>query len=900
MKSIISFISSTRFMAILLSVFAFSIATATFIEKNAGTEAAQGIVYHAKWFEFLFLLMIISIISITVRRKLYRKEKFTILIFHFSFIVIIIGAAFTRYFGKEGLMPIREGQTANQWYSSQNYISIQLSEKGNTKTYNYPVLLSPITGNKFRHNYLFNGHQVKFKMKKYIPPAIILEVTCDGISRPLTIRESEDIVNVPVSLEFKELQIMAEYGTMAENLPFSLTLNDFILKRYPGSESPSWFESNVQLMDSKRKINETHRIYMNHILKYMGYRFYQSSYDIDERGTLLSISRDRLGTTVTYAGYILLAMGIIMNLLNKNSRFRILLKTPSAINTSIVIILGLCFMCLSSFAQEGTDSYKNKFPVISKDHAQEFGRMLVQDNGGRVIPLNTLSSEVLRKVARKESYKDQTSDQVMLGMFVNPDTWQYEPIIRVTNSRLQEILGIHSGYASFTDFFSHDRNSSYLLKTYVEEAYRKKPVNRKKIDNEVIRTDERLNICYLIFTQEVLKVFPDPNDSTHTWYSPVTAPGIFNSDDSVFTNHILSYYFEEVGLSMQSGNWKTPEEILNAIDKFQKKYDSSIIPSELHIKTEILYNQLNIFNRLIKLYLLIGILLLLIQFIHLFITGFKIHYYSKAAFLIISVAFVLHTFGLALRWYISGHAPLSNGYEALSFIAWATIFAGLIFSYKSPITISTTLILSGLILLIAHLSWMDPQITNLVPVLKSYWLVIHVSVVTASYGFLGMGALLAAINLLLMFFETKKNYERFETQINQITQIIELTLITGLYLLAAGAFLGGVWANESWGRYWGWDPKETWALVTVIVYAFIIHMRIVPGLEGRLLFNIVSLFGFSSVIMTYFGVNYYLTGLHSYASGESLPFPPAILYSLIIVCILIAITSIKRHYLQNR
>jgi cytochrome c-type biogenesis protein CcsB len=485
-------------------------------------------------------------------------------------------------------------------------------------------------------------------------------------------------------------------------------------------------------------------------------------------------------------------------------------------------------------------------------------------------------------------------------MFVNPDTWQYEPIIRVTNSRLQEILGIHSGYASFIDFFSHDRNSGYLLKTYVEEAYRKKPVNRKKFDTEVIRTDERLNICYLIFTREVLKVFPDPNNSTHTWYSPVTVPGIFNSDDSVFTNHILSYYFEEVGLSMQSGDWKTPEEILNAIDKFQKKCDASIIPSALHIKTEILYNQLNIFNRLIKLYLLIGILLLLIQFIHLFIPGFKIHYYSKAAFLIISVAFVLHTFGLALRWYISGHAPLSNGYEALSFIAWATIFAGLIFSYKSPITISTTLILSGLILQIAHLSWMDPQITNLVPVLKSYWLVIHVSVVTASYGFLGMGALLAAINLLLMFFETKKNYERFETQINQITQIIELTLITGLYLLAAGAFLGGVWANESWGRYWGWDPKETWALVTVIVYAFIIHMRIVPGLEGRLLFNIVSLFGFSSVIMTYFGVNYYLTGLHSYASGESLPVPPVILYSLIIVVILIAITSIKQHYLQNR
>jgi cytochrome c-type biogenesis protein CcsB len=898
MKSVISFISSSRFMAILLFVFAISIAAATFIEKDAGTEAAKSIVYHAKWFEILFLLIIINIISVTVKRKLYRKEKLTVLIFHFSFIVIIIGAAFTRYFGKEGFMPLREGETSNQFYSSQNYISIQLSEKGNTKTYDYPVLLSPMSGNKFRHNYLFNGHKVKFRIIKYLPPAIILEVTCDGISRPLKIRESEDIVNVPVSLEFGDLQIIVKFGTITENLPFSLTLNDFILKRYPGSESPSWFESNVQLIDSEGKINETHRIYMNHILKYLGYRFYQASYDADEKGTILSISSDRSGTTVTYTGYILLALGIIMNLLNRKSRFRILLRTPAKMN-KMTIVVGLLFLFSSSFAGKGTESIKNELPVIDKNHAQKFGRMLIQDNGGRIIPLNTLSSEVLRKVARKEFYKGQTSDQILLGMFVDPGAWQTEPIIRVTNSRLQEILGIHAEYASFTDFFSHGKNSGYILNTYVEEAYRKKPASRKKFENEVIRTDERLNICYLVFTWEVLKVFPDPDDSTHKWCSPAAAPGIFNSDDSVFTSNILSYYFEEVRRSMQSGDWNKPEEILNEIDKFQKKYDASIIPSALHIKAEIFYNQLNIFNRLIKLYLLVGILFLLIQFIHLFIPGFSMRYFSKAALLIISIGFVLHTSGLALRWYISGHAPLSNGYEALSFIAWATVFAGLIFSYKSSITISTTLILSGLILQIAHLSWMDPQITNLVPVLKSYWLVIHVSVVTASYGFLGMGALLAVINLLLMLFETKKNYERFEIQINQITQIIELALIAGLYLLAAGSFLGGVWANESWGRYWGWDPKETWALVTIIVYAFIVHMRLVPGLEGRLLFNIVSLLGLSSVLMTYFGVNYYLSGLHSYASGEPLPFPPVIVYSLIIAAILIAIAYIKQVYIKK-
>jgi cytochrome c-type biogenesis protein CcsB len=913
MKSIISFISSAGFMAVLLLIFAFSIAAATFIEKNAGTEAAKIIIYNARWFEIIFLLIVINIIAISFRRKLYRKEKLTTLIFHFSFVIIITGAAFTRYFGKEGLMPIREGATTNQWFSSQNYISVRLGENEITKTFNYPVLFSPMTRNKFSYKDHFNGHTLKFRLLKYIPQvmpsdssgnqmlsAINLEVQCDGTSRDITIRESADIANVPASLQFNDLKVMIKYGPLAESLPFSLTLNDFILKRYPGSESPSWFESNVQLIDSKRKINETYRIYMNHILKYLGYRFYQSSYDRDEKGTLLSISQDRLGTSVTYAGYILLALGILLNLFNRKSRFRMLLRKPSVTTLSVVLIAVLCSFSLSSFGQDSPTGPGNELPVISKDHAQVFGRMLIQDNGGRIIPLNTLSSEVLRKVSRKESYKGQNPDQVLLGMFVYPVIWQHEPIIRVSNPRIREILGIDSDRASFIDFFSRENNFSYILKPYIDEAYRKRPADRKKFDNDVIRTDERLNICYMVLTQEVLKVFPCPDDSSHKWYSPVTIPGVISPDDSVFTNHVMNFYFEEAGRSMQSGDWKTPEEILRTIHQFQVKNDSSNMPSDLRVKTEIFYNQFNIFNRLTRLYMLIGFLFLLIQFIHFFFPGFSIKYYTKAAFVIILLGFALHTSGLALRWYISGHAPLSNGYEALSFIAWATILAGLIFSYKSSVTISTTLILSGLILQIAHLSWMDPQITNLVPVLKSYWLVIHVSIVTASYGFLGMGALLAVMNLILMSSETKKNEERFDNQINQITQIIELTLISGLYLMAAGSFLGGVWANESWGRYWGWDPKETWALVTVIVYAFIVHMRIVPGLEGRLLFNIMSLLGFSSVIMTYFGVNYYLSGLHSYASGEALPLPRVIIYSLIIAGILITLAYQKQNKLGKR
>jgi cytochrome c-type biogenesis protein CcsB len=414
-----------------------------------------------------------------------------------------------------------------------------------------------------------------------------------------------------------------------------------------------------------------------------------------------------------------------------------------------------------------------------------------------------------------------------------------------------------------------------------------------------MRTDERLNICYLIYTREVIKVFPDPNDSTHKWHSPLTVNGIFKSEDSVFTNHVLNYYFEEINNSIRNGDWKIPEELIQSIVAFQKKYGAQVLPTEFHTKAEVFYNQSNIFARLTNIYLLVGILLLLIQFIHIFLPRFNIMFYSVPATIIVAVTFLLHTLGLALRWYISGHAPWSNGYEALLFIAWATILAGLIFSRKSGITISATAVLAALILQTANLSWMDPQVTNLVPVLKSYWLVVHVAVITASYGFLGLGALLAAINLLLMSFETKKNHERIESQINQISRIIEMTLIAGLYLLTIGTFLGGVWANESWGRYWAWDPKETWALVTVIVYAFVVHMLIVPGLKGRLLFNIMSLISFATVLMTYFGVNYYLSGLHSYAKGDPLAVPTVVYYSVTAVLLLAILAVINQLRLKK-
>jgi cytochrome c-type biogenesis protein CcsB len=274
--------------------------------------------------------------------------------------------------------------------------------------------------------------------------------------------------------------------------------------------------------------------------------------------------------------------------------------------------------------------------------------------------------------------------------------------------------------------------------------------------------------------------------------------------------------------------------------------------------------------------------------------SFQIDKYSKAALYILIVFFIAHTVGLANRWYISGHAPWSDGYESMIYIGWATVLAGFIFSKRSTMTMASTGILAGLILFVAHLNWMDPKVTNLVPVLNSYWLSIHVSMITASYGFLALGALLGFISLLLFIFKTEANHKQISLSIKELNAINEMSLMIGLTLLTVGNFLGGVWANESWGRYWGWDPKETWALVTILVYAVVVHVRFIKSIYSEFNFAVISLLSFTSVLMTYFGVNYYLAGLHSYAKGDPVPIPDFVPVSYAVVFIIIVLAFRNR------
>ena len=294
-------------------------------------------------------------------------------------------------------------------------------------------------------------------------------------------------------------------------------------------------------------------------------------------------------------------------------------------------------------------------------------------------------------------------------------------------------------------------------------------------------------------------------------------------------------------------------------------------------------------------YLLMGLVLLILSFVNIIKPKFKLGFFSKSATVLLVIFFILHTAGLATRWYVSGHAPWSDGYESMIYIAWATVLAGFIFSKNSPITLAATGILSGLILFVAHLNWMDPQVTNLAPVLKSYWLSIHVSMITASYGFLALGALLGFITLILFALRNEQNKEHINLSILELNTINEMSLMVGLAMLTLGNFLGGVWANESWGRYWGWDPKETWALVSILIYAVVIHLRFIKAIYTPFLFAVISLMSFSTIIMTYFGVNYYLAGMHSYAKGDPVPVPDfvPVTYAVIFVLILIAARNRK-------
>ncbi len=725
--------------------------------------------------------------------------------------------------------------------------------------------------------------------------ALIFEVKVGDKKEDLTVIGRAGKLAKASEISIDGVNVALSYGAKKIELPFSLKLNKFELERYPGSMSPASYASEVELIDEQRGIHMPYRIFMNHVLEHRGYRFFQSSYDMDEKGTILSVNNDP-GTIWAYIGYVLLGIGMFWSLFSRSNRFNRLSKIAQEAARKKDALAAL-FLALSLFGMTTlrADDLK-EITSLDKVTATHFGKIVIQDNSGRMKPIDTLNHEILAKIARSDSFVIDgvklDVNQIILGMMSKPDTYQNIELIRTKNEEINSLIGIdkNATFAKFAQFFQDPASlSGYKLQDAVESAARKEPKNRDKFDSAVLDVDERLNITYAVFAGTLFKMWPEQNNLSSKWFATVEALQSFKQDEALAIRDIAYHFFSSLDNATTSGKW---DDVNGAIDKiiaYQKANGSAILPSDKRIEMEMLYNKVNIFEQSYPYYLLIGFMLLIASFIKILKPKLNIKLINNTSLLLLLALFLAHTFGLALRWYVAGHAPWSDGYESMIYISWATILSGFIFARKSSITLAATAVLTGLILFVAHLNWMNPQVTNLVPVLNSYWLSIHVAVITASYGFLGLGSLLGFIVLLLFALLNQKNEAHISLSIKELNAITEMSLMVGLAFLTLGNFIGGVWANESWGRYWGWDPKETWAMVTILVYAVVIHTRFIKSIHSEFNFAVMALLAYSSVIMTYFGVNYYLAGMHSYAKGDPVPIPDFVPITYAILALLIVV-----------
>ncbi|MDR0664198.1 MAG: cytochrome c biogenesis protein CcsA [Helicobacteraceae bacterium] len=1034
-NGIFNFLFSMRAAAALLFLIAFACAAATFIEADPelGTQAARALVYNHWWFETALFLLCASLAGNMIKFGMLRKEKTTVFILHSSVFIILLGAFITRYFGYEGLMHIREGETSASIFSADPYLKI--SSSGLNASWRLP--LSPVSsvGDEFNAN-LGGGAPVTIETKAYYPrakeavvpletggkpymsilisyangapafaelfygesvelsgsiiafgedpgfekPAIVIDAqddqlviraysdllrvnldadeqtvlrahaahpfdrnarysAMDGVSvvlrdylaaaerkiieakpnepsagsavivevshkndrKEAALLGGANVSGYPVELELAGRNFTLAFGSEEIELPFSLKLDRFIIERYPGSSLASSYESQVTLIDDERGVKEPRRIYMNNILVYKKFRFYQHSYDRDERGTLLSVSNDP-GVWLTYIGYAMLTIGFFIAFFSPHSRFRTLaaqIEKNRIARSFSTCLIALFFVFGAADLKADETNSTRIMGIVDAKHAERFGALLVQDSSGRIKPIDTLAREALSKMTRKNSIGDLSATQVFLGMLSAPRGWQQVKMIRLSHPDLGSMLGLEASAkeASFLDFFGYDQNDEivYKLGEVTKVADRTPDSQKSLLQKELVKVLQRVDTAYMIYEGYLLRVIPVKGDPAFAWVSPPQTLEPLSPDDAKETAQTYNEYIKALKSAQMSGEWDSADLALDRLKAYQETYGAAVIPSDDRIKAEMLLNSLDPFFILLFCYLTLGLIFLIWAFIRSLAPSFmkdKAGYVSAALISLTALAFVFHAVALGLRWYVSGHAPWSNGYESIVYVSWAAALAGLLFARRSIFALPAAALIAAFALMTAYIAAMDPQITTLAPVLKSHWLTIHVSVISASYGFLGLSMLLGLISLALFIFRAPKK-TKIDEAIAELTRINEMSMMVGLALLSIGNIFGAVWANESWGRYWSWDPKETWTLVSMLIYAAILHFRFIPALKSRFAFSLASVWGFLSILMTYFGVNYYLSGMHSYAGGDGAVTPYWFYFTVLALACVTAFSSIK-------
>lgn len=1062
-ESLLSIFYSFWVILPIMFFYALSCAVATFIENDYGTIAARAIVYNSWWFALLHIYLIVALIASFIHYRSLPRKKYASALLHLSFIIIIIGAGITRYFGKEGMFIISENQKADFYYSSENYINISAIDENWQKA--QPQFVSAdisVYGTFFAKPKINEVVEIFGKPLHIVskdialtPPnpqeenlknremLLTLEVSYNGDTQEITLLGGLGGSNEHkiLRVEIGGMKFGFHWGAKKVALPFQIRLLEFEKKTYAGTENPSSYASQIEVLDENDKILFPFRIYMNHTLDFGGYRFYQSNYYFDDETnsytSVLSVNNDP-GKIPTYIGYALLILAGLLVLFDKNGRFRTLAKylhnaesstqyneakssnflNPKESNTkdransvvdsnvdlkidsktiskadskansktkskidsktdststkrgrpkkmqettqpkkntnktakkSTLKSLGIALASLAlivttqntsadsskaqniqthssskqatqSSTQSTSQAPQNPHPnmqdislpsadslnlsptlekalndarispyLLKDEDIQErqnllkanasefqtrFGKIQVQDFAGRIKPFDTIAMEFVHKIHKKDGFNGLSNVEVLLGIIAFPNDWMRVKFIATDTPRLREILGTPKDkkYVSWLDIYDSNLGES-KLHNYLAETSRIPASEHSKFDKDVIAVSERFEIFTNTQNLLTLRIFPDRESKR--WFSPSELMVLYmqkmlNEEQSKLFE-VQASMINMLQFSVLEGtitnSWKNANIALKAIESYQESNGGSDYLSQSQVEWEVALNHYNIFEKLIFPYMILGFagFIVVLVFIVRDRTLPKGLYY--AIFGALGVLVLAHSFGLILRWYVAGHAPWSDAYESMLYIAWASGIAGVVFFRRYILALCASSFLSGISLFVAHAGFMNPQITNLVPVLKSYWLNIHVSVITAGYGFLGLCFMLGVFSLVLFLLRSERR-ANIDKAIFSVGAINEMSMILGILFLTIGNFLGAVWANESWGRYWGWDPKETWALISIGIYAIVLHLRFMGFANMPFVFASASVLAFYSILMTYFGVNYFLSGKHSYASGD--------------------------------
>ena len=645
-----------------------------------------------------------------------------------------------------------------------------------------------------------------------------------------------------------------EQGMKEEKLPFSLCLQKFEAKMHDGTNAVADYSSKFTVIDGDDKSEG--EVSMNNIYSHRSYRLYQSSYDEDGKGSVLAINADPYGIPVTYTGYALLFISLVWMLFDPKGGYRKLLKSPllkkGALITALILSMG---NIQTLHAESATGNLQNA--VLPKETAEKFGELHILYND-RICPVQTFALDFCKKIYGARSYQGLTAEQVLSGWVFYGNTWANEPFIKIKSGEMKTAMNLPD-YASLNTFFNREMGG-YTIGQYVQEYYNgqqdKFHQQAADIDGKIqiimeLREGVSLKVLPYTFTKNVkaTKDHPFIKAGTTTWFSPVDKlPQAVEQQHALYIKNVFSLLNGDV----KAGNISRVNEFFVKMKKYQEVSSGNSLPTATQYKAERINNAFPFATILFMANLTLG-------FIALFYTIYRmtkkreIKALNIALPILLGVSFLALTFGLALRWIISGNIPMSNGYESMLTVAWFVMLISILMQLRIRIVMVFGFLISGFFLLVSHINQMDPAIGQMMPILNSPLLSIHVSIIMMSYALLSLTFICGIMGICL------------RSHGEELQALSRIFLYPALTTMGFGIFIGAIWANVSWGNYWSWDSKETWALITFMIYAVVVHTQSLPVFRKPLVYHIYITLAFLSIAMTYFGVNYFLTGMHSYA-----------------------------------